>query len=610
MQKGVGSPAQDLASEPNLNAVGRRFYWCCALVIVINIVVFAAMNAQMPLEGDNSFSAKHAVDWGASYGPSTFSGQPWRLIASAFIHYNFSHIGYNMAVLALLGSEVEKRFGSFKFFVIYLFAAVAGSCLSLLLSPVGAGAGASGACYGMGGAMLAYLMLQKNGFKPFPLSWFGVIGLVYLAQSFYFATVGGAGSANHIGGLIAGFFTGYTFYNAPSGAPRSHQTLGIAFIVASMVALFISVTYVPLDFRSNYKLAKAVHEFEEGNLAMARNQLLEYVKSQPQSPIGYFQLAGLAHLEKREHDAKRLYEQAEALNFDGPALLPDLADTCYEIGLNQEAVDCAYRGYKKSGELEILAKASDAYAELGQWDKAFEIARQLKEKRSTRRLGIICQSELLLWQGKTDQAIASLKELTDRAKVDVRANYLLATIYAVQGRYIESRQLVETLRSKVSKSKPYPFECTIYLALDDFRAASFSAENILKDKDNLADGSAAYGGIYKWFALYRDKDLVGQKQLSKRLEAQLRIKCWPYPLYQYLSGALSYEEVLKAADTAGKMTELETFVGLKDYVDGDNSSAYKQLKLVKDKGLKAYMEHDLASIIIARMERKVIDLHQ
>ncbi len=104
--------------------------------------------------------------------------------------------------------------------------------------------------------------------------------------------------------------------------------------------------------------------------------------------------------------------------------------------------------------------------------------------------------------------------------------------------------------------------------------------------------------------------MVGQKQLSKRLDSQLRIKCWPYPLYQYLSGALSYEEVLKAADTAGKMTELETFVGLKDYVDGDNSSAYKQLKLVKDKGLKAYMEHDLASIIIARMERKAIDLHQ
>lgn len=54
---------------------------------------------------------------------------------------------------------------------------------------------------------------------------------------------------------------------------------------------------------------------------------------------------------------------------------------------------------------------------------------------------------------------------------------------------------------------------------------------------------------------------------------QLRIQMLAYPLYQYLSGALSYEEVLKAADTAGKMTELETFVGLKDYVDGDNSSA-------------------------------------
>jgi len=604
MQKGVGSPISDLASEPNLKANGRRFYWGCALVIVINFIVFAAMNAQMPLDGDNSFSAKHAVEWGASYGPSTFSGQPWRLIASAFIHYNFSHIGYNMAVLALLGSEVEKRFGRFKFFVIYLFAAIAGSCLSLLLSPVGAGAGASGACYGMGGALLAYLMLQKNGYKPFPLSWFGVVGLLYLAQSFYFATMGGAGSANHIGGLIAGFFTGYTFYNAPSGAPRSHQALGIAFIIVSMVALFISVTYAPLDFRSNYKLAKAVHEFEEGNLVLAREQLLQYVKSQPESPIGYFQLAGLAHLEKREHDAKRLYEQAEALNFKGPALLPDLADTCYELGLFQESIDCALRGYKKSGELEILAKASDAYAELGQWDKAYDIARQLKNNPSTRRLGILNESELKLWQGKLEEAIASLKELTDKPRVDVRANYLLATIYAVQGRYIESRQVVETLRSRKTRNSPYPFECTIYLALDDFRAAGFSAENILKDKDSLADGSAAYGGIYKWFALYRDKDLAGQKQLALRLDRELRVKCWPYPLYQYLSGALSYEDLLKQTDTAGKMTELETFIGLKDYVEGDNISAYKQLKLVRDKGLKAYMETDLANIVTARMERK------
>ena len=60
------------------------------------------------------------IRFGSNFGPLTWTGEEWRLLTSAFLHFGLIHIALNMYALYQGGALVERLFGSTRFAVIYL----------------------------------------------------------------------------------------------------------------------------------------------------------------------------------------------------------------------------------------------------------------------------------------------------------------------------------------------------------------------------------------------------------------------------------------------------------------------------------------------------------
>ncbi|NIE62932.1 rhomboid family intramembrane serine protease [Burkholderia sp. Ax-1719] len=183
------------------------YVWATWAIVAITSLIFIAMAAHGA--GVWRVNAVAAIAAGSNFGPYTQDGQWWRLLTAVFVHFGLMHLAFNMLVLAQFGRLAERFYGSARFIAIYLFAGVTGSLMSLLVHPGINSAGASGAIFGVIGAVLAFLLLRRQttprGFyvKHFRLAaWFTVYAL------FNGLTRPGIDNGAHVGGLISGFLFG------------------------------------------------------------------------------------------------------------------------------------------------------------------------------------------------------------------------------------------------------------------------------------------------------------------------------------------------------------------------------------------------------------------
>ena len=91
-----------------------------------------------------------------NYRPLVITGQYYRLFTSMFMHDDIFHIAFNMYALYILGSQAEGFFGKTKFSIIYFLSGLSGSLLSVLLNLDTISIGASGAIFGLLGALLYF----------------------------------------------------------------------------------------------------------------------------------------------------------------------------------------------------------------------------------------------------------------------------------------------------------------------------------------------------------------------------------------------------------------------------------------------------------------------
>jgi membrane associated rhomboid family serine protease len=147
---------------------------------------------------------------GTDYTPLTMAGQWWRLLTSIFLHFGLFHIALNMWALYVNGRVAERIFGSVRYLVIYLVAGLSGSVLSLLWHPIVNGAGASGAIFGVLGAMLAFFLKREGGVPTSVIKAQLTSVSIFVAYSLMNAArYRGIDNAAHLGGLIGGFVMGY-----------------------------------------------------------------------------------------------------------------------------------------------------------------------------------------------------------------------------------------------------------------------------------------------------------------------------------------------------------------------------------------------------------------
>jgi membrane associated rhomboid family serine protease len=133
-----------------------------------------------------------------------WAGQPWRLLTAAFLHVGVFHLACNVAFGFLACRLVERAAGWRRFLGLYLASAVGGSALSLL-GQDGISAGASGALFGMVGAILVLHLRALGGLRPFLAS----RATHWLLGGMAVTTVAGSLAVPldhlaHVGGLVTG----------------------------------------------------------------------------------------------------------------------------------------------------------------------------------------------------------------------------------------------------------------------------------------------------------------------------------------------------------------------------------------------------------------------
>lgn len=210
-----GKGGQDAASHAEIASEQLHFgralasatprLWVTHALVAANVIVFVAMLA----DGAGFLESNSAVHlrWGANFGPLTKDGQWWRLLACTFLHFGVLHIAMNLWALWGAGRLAERLYGNGTFLVLYLFAGLTGSFASLLWNADRVvSAGASGAIFGVYGALAAYVLRQPGSVPTSVLNSLKGSTIAFIVYAVVLgAAVSAIDNAAHVGGLVGGF---------------------------------------------------------------------------------------------------------------------------------------------------------------------------------------------------------------------------------------------------------------------------------------------------------------------------------------------------------------------------------------------------------------------
>jgi membrane associated rhomboid family serine protease len=168
----------------------------------------------------------------ALYPELTGTFEPWRLLTAALVHAGFWHVGLNMLALWMIGRSLEPLLGHGRFLILYVLGALGGSVAVALLSFTTPVVGASGAIFGLFGALIVIgrhiganiagiaIILGVNlviGFIPgFNVSW-----------------------QAHVGGLLVGALVGLIYARTRSVRRRMLQVWLLIALTAALLALLL-----------------------------------------------------------------------------------------------------------------------------------------------------------------------------------------------------------------------------------------------------------------------------------------------------------------------------------------------------------------------------------
>ncbi len=216
------------------------------LLVAVNLLVFAAML----VGGAGLWHSSNSVQlaWGANFGPATQDGEWWRLGTALFLHFGAVHLTLNLWALWDAGQLVERMYGHARFACIYFASGLTGNLLSLVAHRgLAISGGASGAIFGLFGALLIFLWRERHNLHPKEFRWFfwGAAGFA-LASLVLGLLIPGIDNAAHIGGFFSGILGGIILAQ-PAGRTehRFHRIRLLAGAVFAL-AIVILVSQVPV----------------------------------------------------------------------------------------------------------------------------------------------------------------------------------------------------------------------------------------------------------------------------------------------------------------------------------------------------------------------------
>ncbi len=287
------------------------------VILGINILLFALMEW-----AGGSKDPDVLLGFGASYGPFIQRGEYWRLVMPIFLHIGLAHMIVNSLGLLLLGNVLESVYGYGRFAVLYVASGIGSSALSMQLSE-SVSAGASGAIFGMAGAMLAIGFLHR---EAIPRRWrrsfgTGILPLIIINLVLGFS-IPGIDNWGHIGGLFAGMLASGLM--APPGLdwPREPDVVRakpsqlMVVIPLAVVALAMGATIE--NRRLSKKILGLIEESRKlraaGKFDLARERAADAARLAPRDERPREAIAALLLHQGKVDEAIREYEAARRLN--------------------------------------------------------------------------------------------------------------------------------------------------------------------------------------------------------------------------------------------------------------------------------------------------------
>lgn len=190
---------------------------CTNILVLANILVYVVLE----LRG-STLDSRYMLENGAMLAPLVLEyGQYYRIFTAMFLHFGIQHLFNNMLVLFFLGDNLERVVGKVRFVLIYLLSGVGAGILSCLLNylkgEVVVSAGASGAVFGIIGALLYLVILHKGHLLDMTLPRLALLSVFSLYGGF---TDTGIDNAAHVGGFAAGFVLAMILYRRKKATCR------------------------------------------------------------------------------------------------------------------------------------------------------------------------------------------------------------------------------------------------------------------------------------------------------------------------------------------------------------------------------------------------------
>lgn len=287
-----------------------REYPATTALMAVNILVFAGMVLTSGSLID--FSGQTLVRWGGNYGPWTLTGDYWRLVTAGFVHGGLIHIAFNMWCLWSLGQLAEKLFGSSVTAAVYVLTGVGGSMLSIWWNPGRLEIGASGAIFGLAGAILSGIKFGHVSVSSWQRR--SIFSSLMFFIIFNFAIGLGPGIDNmcHLGGFLSGLVFGVPLATASASGKKSFEWATIA--LAALVLAGVGAQMVKTRKPPAPSLSSAVVAMQQNDYETAIDILEQLTESNP-SDIKAHSLLGLAYEMNHQRD-KAIAAYQRALELD------------------------------------------------------------------------------------------------------------------------------------------------------------------------------------------------------------------------------------------------------------------------------------------------------
>jgi membrane associated rhomboid family serine protease len=207
------------------------------VLVAINVLVFIAETATgTPLGGVSSGAFGTLYVKGALVGPYYITDlhQYYRLLTAGFLHDGILHIAFNMWFLFVMGPMLENAIGRLNFAFVYFASLLAGSFGALLFAPAIPSVGASGALFGILGALIVVAYYRRISI------WQSGLALILIINIVFSLTLADISIGAHLGGLVGGAICGWLIVqlderrNLKAMALAGCALVGVASVIAAI----------------------------------------------------------------------------------------------------------------------------------------------------------------------------------------------------------------------------------------------------------------------------------------------------------------------------------------------------------------------------------------